>query len=161
MHRILLSGLAAAALVAVAPRPAHAKGPTVRIVLVCSWSSRSIEITDSATARAFGPWNNGFFDTSRNVENAPAAAQPCQAFFYINLGRGGVRMMYAAVYVPGADGQPGYIRLPAEGDPWYPLNAGTMRRAGLEGRWLYATPAWDALMKPLIASVGGQTKSPA
>src|SRR5579859_4139351 len=104
MRRILLSGLTAAALIAAAPTPAHAKGPTVRIVLVCSWSSRAIEITDSATARAFGPWNNGFFDANRSVENAPApsAAQPCQAFFYVNLGNGGVRMMYAAVYVPGA-----------------------------------------------------------
>src|SRR5690349_18184423 len=142
MRRTLLSGLAAAALIAAAPQPAHAKGPTVRIVLICQWSARAIEISDSGIARQFGPFNNGFFQPAGGDATPAAGAKPCQAFFFANMGQGKVMMMYTATYVPGADGQPGSIRLPAPGEPWSAMNASTYRRPELEGRWLRATAAW-------------------
>ena len=33
------------------------------------------------------------------------------------------------------------------------LNAGTVIRRGLDGKWSFASPEWDSLIKPLIASL--------
>ena len=45
----------------------------------------------------------------------------------------------------------GQIYLPGHREPWYYLNTGTIIRAGQDGRWNYAAPAWEAMIKPVIA----------
>jgi hypothetical protein len=56
-------------------------------------------------------------------------------------------MIYALRYCPGRDGKPGYIYLPNEGDGWGSVNPGTILREGHDGKWHYASAAWDDLMK--------------
>jgi hypothetical protein len=46
---------------------------------------------------------------------------------------------------------PGYIYLPGKGETWYSLNVTAILRDGQDEKWNYASPAWEDLIKPIIA----------
>lgn len=46
------------------------------------------------------------------------------------------------------------VTLPHGPFSFYYLNGGTIVRAGRDGKWNYASPAWEDLIKPLIARAG-------
>ncbi len=57
---------------------------------------------------------------------------------------------YGVRYVPGRDGERGYILIPKPGDDEYEVNVRTIYR-GVEGQWFRATESWDALMRAHLA----------
>jgi hypothetical protein len=59
--------------------------------------------------------------------------------------------MYVVRYYPNPSGQ-GYMYLPGDKDAWGAGNKGSIIRAGRDGKWNYASPAWEQLVNPLIAT---------
>ncbi len=133
------------------PGRVSAKGTTVKIMIVGAWLPSAIEVTDPARVSTFSVWTGGFIDSSRGVVPNPAAGRrPYEVFFYVKLGEDDVRMMYVAYYYPDPSTEQGHMYLPGKGDRWYPLNASSIERVE-DGKLLYASRAWENLIKPLIA----------
>jgi hypothetical protein len=83
----------------------------------------------------------------------PDQQQSYQVFFYMKWnGRRSVydlhrlKMIYALRYRPGGNGEAGYVYLPGRNEQWSVVNLGTIFRAEHDGKWHYASAAWDALM---------------
>jgi hypothetical protein len=72
--------------------------------------------------------------------------------FYIKIADNEVRKKYVLYYYPNPSTEPGYIYLPGKGETWYSLNVGAIIRDEQDGKWNYASPAWEDLIKPMIAS---------
>lgn len=50
----------------------------------------------------------------------------------------------------------GFVYLPGRTDPAFDANAATILHGhGAEGHWFTASPAWEALARPLIAKANG------
>jgi thiol-disulfide isomerase/thioredoxin len=90
-------------------------------------------------------------------EGWPAKETPQELRVYVKLAENDIKKMYVVRYYPNPAGQ-GYIYLPGEGDAWGLSNegsignAGSIIRPGRDGKWNYASPAWEQLVKPLIAT---------
>jgi hypothetical protein len=56
---------------------------------------------------------------------------------------------YGVRYAMGANGQGGFIQIPASGDEQFSLNVQTIFR-GVEGQWFRASPKWEKLIRPAI-----------
>jgi hypothetical protein len=140
--------------------PAFSKGKPDKIAIRGGKMARPIEITDPATLSGFDPWSGQFIDWSKGlVANPPERSYAFEVFFYMKgMGRhsrydqGKLALMYAVRYWPGRNGEPGYVYLPGKGEAFYDLNAATILRDGHDGRWHYASPAWDALMKRVMSA---------
>lgn len=136
-----------------APRPTSAKAPTLKIVISGGGLEKAIEVTDPRILELSHVWGGQFLDSSHGPAKEPARDLPrYEVSFYVDLGNNGVRdvrKMYVVYYCPNpGDGQ-GSIYLPGKGEPWYQLDMSTISRSE-NGKWSYASPAWEALVKPLL-----------
>jgi DNA-binding beta-propeller fold protein YncE len=145
------SKLAALLLALGLPRAAWAKAPTARITVAGGGLRSAVEITDPQLLAMSDVWLGQFLDGSRSPLNeGPRGLTSYEVSFYVKLAENDVRKMYVAYYYPNAGSEQGYIYLPGGGAVWE-LNVGTILRRGQDGKWNYALPAWEALVKPVIA----------
>ena len=134
------------------PRAASAKGPTVKITISGGGLTSAIEVTDPRILSSSNVWGGNFLDGSRgSVKKPPRGLRPYEVSFYVKLANGEVRKMYVVYYYPNPSTEQGYIYLPGKGETWYSLNVGAILRDGQDGKWNYASPAWEDLIKPVIA----------
>ena len=146
----ITQGLGLLFLVAI-PRLTPAKAATVKIIISGPGLPAPLEVIDEQILNLSNVWVGQFLDGSHgSPEKPPEGLKPYELSFYVKLRDEEVRMMYVAYYYPSPSMKQGYIYLPGKGEPWYYLNVGTILRAGQDGRWNYASPAWENLVKPLI-----------
>ncbi|MBI3971761.1 MAG: hypothetical protein HY332_10780 [Chloroflexi bacterium] len=139
---------------------AFAKSLPDRIVVAGPGMVEPIEITDQASLSGFNPWTRGFIAWDRGpVAAPPPAEQTYTASFYLKNGDGARSLIFVLHYRPDSSGGPGYIYIPGPGDEWYRLNIGTIITGGSDhwnpnGKWQYATPAWDTVMRRALREHG-------
>jgi hypothetical protein len=133
------------------PRSAPAKAATIKIIISGPDLPTPLEITDDQILNLSNVWLGQFLDNSHGHPEKPPERLPYELSFYIKLSEDDLRLMYIAYYYPDPATKPGLIYLPGRRDPWYYLNVGTILREGQDGPWNYASPAWEALIKPAIA----------
>jgi len=149
--------LAAALIFLGLPGEAFAKAPTVKITVSGGRIRRAIEITNPQLLALSDVWRGQFLDLTRSpLTSRPSGPTSYEVSFYVKLAENNVRKMYVVYYYPNVRSEQGFIYIPPEG-PLRQLNWGTIMRSALEGKWIYALPAWEALIKPVIAK--SETKS--
>jgi hypothetical protein len=130
---------------------ASAKALTVRITISAGGLPRTIEVTDPQVLDLSHAWGSQFIDGSRTPENhPPPGLRAYEVSLYSRIAENDVRKTCVLYYYPNTSPEPGLIYLPGSGVLWW-LNGGTIIREGQDGKWNYASPAWEALIKPLIA----------
>ena len=135
-----------------APRSTPAKAATVKIIVSGPDLPAPLEITDQQILDLSNVWAGQFLDASHGSLEKPPQRLPYELTFYVELGEKNLRLMYVAYYYPDpSSSKQGFLYLPGKSEPWYYLNVGTILRENQDGRWSYATPAWEALIKPVIA----------
>ncbi len=141
------------------PRPAAAKAPTVKIVISGGGLAKAIEITDARILELSNVWHGQFLEGSRGSAKEPPQSLPrYEVSFYVDLGDKGaqdIRKKYVVYYCPDPGAGQGTIYLPGKGETWYRRNVSSILR-GQEGKWSYASPAWEALVKPLLPHAAAQ-----
>jgi hypothetical protein len=138
------------ALLALTPL-AQAKAPTYKLVVEGGGLNQPLEITDQRLLDLSNVWTGIFVDSSRDpVPEAPRGVGPYEISFYVKFGND-IRKKYVVYYHPRSSSQSGYIYLPGSGDTFQYLNWGSIVRRGDDGKWHYALPAWENLIKPVIA----------
>jgi hypothetical protein len=134
------------------PKAASAKAPTFKITISGGGLTSVIEDTDPQLLAISNVWLGQFLDRSRSPVKKGPPELPCyEVSFFVKLAANDVRKMYVVYYYANVRSEQGFIYLPGEGPVWQ-LNIGTIFRGGLEGKWNYALPAWEALIKPVIAN---------
>ena len=141
------------------PRSAPAKAPTVKIIVSGPDLPTPLEITDDQTLNLSNVWSGQFLDNSHGHPEKPLRRLPYELSFYVKLDEDDLRLMYVAYYYPEPTTKQGQIYLPGHREPWYYLNGGTILREGQDGRWNYASPAWEALIRPVIAHAARHPQS--
>ncbi len=154
MKKALLAVPVAVVLVLLAtPQPTSGKAPTVKIIISGGGLGKAMEITDPRILELSNVWHGQFLNGSRGAAKEPPQDLPrYEVSFYVDLGNNGVRdvrKMYVVYYCPDPGDAQGSIYLPGKDEPWYRLNVSSILR-GQEGKWSYASPAWEALLKPLL-----------
>ena len=132
---------------------AYSKGSPDKIIIKVAGVSDKTEITDRTTLKGFDPWSGQFIDWPKGiVANSPAGDATYEVFFYIRWKPTDrhLRLFYIFRYIPGRNGERGYVYLPGESDKWGSVSRGTILRDGDDGHWHYASTAWDTLMERLI-----------
>ena len=125
---------------------AVAKGAPDKITISGGGLAEPIAITDRKTLEDWSPWAAKFIDWGRGtITEPPPIERPYDVFFYV-----GDHMIYAVQYEPNLAGERGYIYLPGPQDRWYKLNIGTIIQDGHDGKWHYASSAWDVQMRHLL-----------
>lgn len=154
--------LLAAALVAGLPAAAEAKSPPDRLVVSGGGLAGAVEIEDAAALASFNPWTRGFIAWERGLAEGAreSLARAYTVSFYLGSVGGG-SPIYVVHYAPDAAGGPGLIYVPGPADEWYRLNIGTIitgdsDRWNPNGRWQYATAAWDGVM---ARALGGRVSA--
>jgi hypothetical protein len=113
-------------------------------------ANAAIEITDPHVLALSNVWFGQFLDASRTPESEPTKGpSPYEVSFFVKLAENNVRKMYVAYYYPNSPEKQGLIYLPGEGAVWR-LNASTILREGRDGKWNYASPAWESSIKPVL-----------
>jgi hypothetical protein len=115
-------------------------GPGTRMTLADGTSHMTVTPGD------FADWKGG-------AVNAPPGQPVYSVSFFCKAcepARRDTWRCYGVRYVPGRDGERGYIEIPKPGDDEYETNVRTIYR-GVEGRWFRATESWDALMRAHLA----------
>jgi hypothetical protein len=134
------------------PSEVCAKAPTVRISVSGAGIRGAIEITNPQLLAISDVWIGQFLDLTRSpLTERPLGLTSYEVSFYVKLAANDVRKMYVVYYYTNVRSEQGFIYLPGGGPVWQ-LNIGTIFRGGLEGKWNYALPAWEALIKPVIAN---------
>jgi len=134
------------------PPLALAKSPTVKMTVSGGELPSAIEITDPQVLGISSIWGGQFLDSTRGVLKEPPRELPTyEIWFYIQVSDKSIKKRYVVYYSPDASPGQGYVYLPGEGQPWYWLNVSAMLRQGRDGKWSYASPAWEELLKPMIA----------
>ncbi len=134
------------------PEAASAKGPTVKIMISGGGLTSAIEVTDPRILDISNVWTGQFLDRSRGTAKEPARGlRRYEVSFYVKFAENDVRKKYVVYYYMSPTTDPGYIYLPGKGETWYSLNVGAIIRDGQDGKWNYASPAWEDLIKPVIA----------
>jgi hypothetical protein len=135
------------------PQAASAKSPTVKIMISGGGLTSTIEATDPRILDISNVWSGQFLDHSRGTAKEPRRGlQRYEVSFYVKIADNEVRKKYVLYYYPNSEAEPGYIYLPGKGETWYSLNVGTIIRQEQDGKWNYASPAWEDLIKSVIAS---------
>ena len=150
-----LSSLLTILMMLVCAPAAYFKGSPDKITIRGGKLARTIEITDRESLKGFDPWSGQFIDWNKGfVANPPDRNYTFEVFFYkkwpgrhSRYDQGDLKLIYALRYYPGRNGEPGYIYLPGKGEAFYDLNIGTIIRKDHDGRWLFASSAWEALFK--------------
>jgi hypothetical protein len=141
------------------PKLASAKAPTIKITVSGGGLTVPLEVTDPRVLAISDVWSGQFLDYSRSpVNEAPKGLRSYEVSFYVKLAENDMRKMYVVYYYPNASEKQSFIYLPGE-EPIWGLNAGTILRKGQDGKWNYASAAWEALIKPVIARAEDQCKS--
>src|ERR1700736_138901 len=141
------------------PKVALAKAPTVKITISGGGLTEPLEVTDPQVLAISDVWSGQFLDSSRSPANeAPKGLPFYEVSFYVKLEENDVRKVYVVYYYPNPLEKHSFIYLPGE-EPIWGLNAGTILRQGQDGKWNYASTAWEALIKPTIARAEDQRKS--
>ncbi len=139
------------------PQPAPAKAPTVKIVVAGGGLAKAIEITDPRILELSDVWVGQFLDRSHGPAKEPARDLPrYEVSFYVKLNEGDVRKMYVVYYCPDPAAGQGTIYLPGKGEPGYWRNVSSILRDGQDGKWNYASPAWETLLKPFLPRATAQ-----
>ena len=134
------------------PMAAWAKAPTTEITISGGGLGRVVEVTDPQLLAISNVFLGQFLDPSRSPSNeAPPGLKSYEVSFYIKEAENDVRKMYVVYYYSNVGSEQGFIYLPGKGAVWE-LNIGTIIRGPLDGKWSYALPAWEALIKPVIAN---------
>ncbi len=134
------------------PRAACAKGSTVKITISGGALRGAIEVTDARILNLSNVWVGKFLDGSRgSVKEPPPGLGPYEVSFYVKLADDNARKMYVVYYYPNPSTEQGYIYLPGKGETPYSLNVRAIGRQGRDGKWNFASPAWEDLIKPVIA----------
>ena len=134
------------------PEAASAKAPTVKIIISGGRLSSAIEVTEQRILDISNVWSGQFLGRSGGTaKEPPRGLQRYEVSFYVKIADNEVRKMYVLYYYPNRSTGPGYIYLPGKGEAWYSLNVGSIVRDGQDGRWNYASPAWENLVKAMIA----------
>jgi len=135
----------------VMPPALSSKAETARVTITGAGLASPIQITDGKVLELSHAWGGGFLDASRPpLEQAPNVDSPYEVTFYSWIADNDIRKTCVFFYSPGSAAAPGIIYLPRKGVVWT-LNSGTVIREGRDGKWSYASPAWEALIKPFIA----------
>ena len=122
------------------------KAETARVTIAGAGLASPIEITDANVLQASHAWGSEFLDTSRPpLTRAPKIRSRYEVTFYSRIADNDIRKTCVFFYSPSPEAAQGIIYLP-------PLNTGTIMREGRDRKWSYASPAWEALIKPYIAS---------
>jgi DNA-binding beta-propeller fold protein YncE len=132
------------------PQTALAKAPTAKLTVSGGRLTRSIEVTDPQILEISNAWGDAFLTASRPpLDEAPPGRMPYEVSFYSLMADHDLRKTCVVYYYPGTSTDPGLVYLPGKGAVWG-LNVGTVLRRGQDGRWNYASPAWDGLIKAVI-----------
>jgi hypothetical protein len=135
------------------PEATLAKGRTVKIVISGGGLTSAIVVADSRILDISNVWIGQFLDRSRGIaKEPPRGLQRYEVSFYIKIADNNVWKRYVLYYDPNPATELGYIYLPGKGETWYSLNVGAIIRDEQDGKWNYASPAWEDLIKPIIAS---------
>jgi hypothetical protein len=111
-------------------------------------------VTDQRILDASNVWSGQFLDRSRGTaKEPPRGLQRYEVSFYV-IWDNEIRKKYVLYYYSGRSTEQGYIYLPGKGETWYSLNVGAIIRNEQDGKWNYASAAWEDLIKPVIASAG-------
>lgn len=138
---VLLSALAAV--------PVLAKAPTVHITVDGGNLRTPIDIAAPRILEMSNVWAGQMFDMSRPaLPVPPLTAHQYRLSFFADFGKGPEKV-YTLLYAPNPRGR-GYLYL-----PWDDRNRGTIMRVGRDGKWSYAAPEWEALIKPVILRSAG------
>jgi hypothetical protein len=136
-----------------------AKAPTVRITITGGKLTRPIQIRNAKALEMSRAWDTAFLDLSKQPLNeAPKVTSTYEVTLYSEIAEDDIRKTCVFYYSPNGLGEQGLVYLPGKGTLWA-LNAGTMIRPERDGKWSYASTAWEAIIKPLIAK-GEQEGSP-
>jgi len=131
--------------------PVWAKSPTMKLTISGGTLTGQIELTDPRILDLSSVWGDRFLDPSAGSAVEPPQIVPTyQVWFYIKSANNGVQRRYVLYYSPNSS-QQGLIYLPGRGQPWYWLNVRAILRDGKDGKWNYASPSWEELIKPVIA----------
>ncbi len=134
------------------PRAACAKGSTVKITISGGALRGAIEVTDARILNLSNVWAGQFLDRSKGTaKEPPRGLGPYEVSFYVKLADDQARKMYVVYYYPNPSTAQGYIYLPGKGETPYSLNVRAIWRPEQDGKWNYASPAWEDLIKPVIA----------
>ena len=136
-----------------------AKAPTVRITIAGGKLTRPLVLTDNELLDSSPAWGSAFLDFSKPpLGEVPKVSTTYELTLYSEIAENDIRKTCVFFYAPGFSAEQGLIYLPGKGSLWL-LNAGTIIRQGRDGKWSYASPAWEALIKPFIANgeAGRQT----
>jgi hypothetical protein len=155
----IFSKFAALVILLFMPMVALAKAPTVKVTISGGGLTNIIEVTDPALLAISDIWQGQFLDRSRSpLDVAPTGLTRYEVSFYAKLSENKVRKMYVVYYYPNLRTEQGFIYLPGEG-PLRQLNIGTVYRSGQDGKWNYALPAWESLIKPVLARARAASSS--
>lgn len=128
---------------------ANIDGPDAQQITIWSGPGTSTITGDGSrmpTSRGdFADWNAGAVEVPRGLPifNINFYCKACEP------ARGDTWRCYAVRYVPGRDGERGYIQIPGAGDNDYEVNVRSIYR-GVEGQWFRASEKWEALVRPRI-----------
>ena len=101
-----------------------------------------------------GPGPKDFFDWPAGAVEPPRGVTALTVRFYCAARGETPREMatshvcYGVRYVPGPDGEGGFIQIPAMRDRQFPMN--TAIAHGVEGSWFRSTPRWEEVVRPRI-----------
>ena len=152
MNRTFTTLAAFVLILAAMPRPAWAKSPTAKMTISGGALTSEIEVTDPRILDISNIWYGKFLDASGGVaKEPPGGLRTYEVWFYIKVAENSVRRRYVVYYSPNPATGRGYVYLPGQGQPWYDLNVSAILRDGQDGKWNYASPAWEELIKPVIA----------
>jgi hypothetical protein len=136
----------------------YGKGPADLIIILAGRAS-SYEVTDTQTLQQFSPWSAEYIDWSKGMVHAPPdLSRSSKVFFYqkwpsrrsSDYDCDDLKMIYTVTYVPGHDGQRGYIYLPGRGEEFFYNNIGTIMLGDDDGKWHQASAAWEKVMNQTL-----------
>ena len=153
MKRVFLSALLITPILLGIPQIALAKAPTVKLTIEGGGLTKQFEITDPRILELSHVWGGNFLDHSREPAKDPPRGLPgYDVSFYVRFKEDGIRKKYVVRYYPNSSAEQGYIYLPGKGEDGHALNLESIVRSGRDGKWNYAAPAWERLIKPLIVA---------
>ena len=140
---IVLAGLAV-------PAVAGGKATPFKLTISGGRLATAIDVTEPQLLALSDVYGGQFIDDSRSPENeAPREVVGYEVSFYVKVEENDVRKMYVVYYYPQSFKERGFLYLPGEGAV-RDLNNGTIMRGARDGKWNYASPEWEALIKPAI-----------
>jgi cytochrome c biogenesis protein CcmG, thiol:disulfide interchange protein DsbE len=155
MRKVLLPTLLIVPILFAIPQAASAKAPTSKLVIEGGGLTKPLEVAEPRILQNSMIWsygNDSFLDYSLvAAKKPPHGLRAYEVSLYAKLDGIEIKKMYVVRYCPNPLGQ-GYIYLPGDKDDWGAGNKDSIIRAGRDGKWNYASSAWEQLVKPLIAT---------